>query len=201
MKDNAREFIIKNLRQALFSTNKAAPKQPAVPADSYFRLEHSDDMVLNFVKQYMINGGVLNYATNNSEVADVLNPWIGQNNIKTVECGTSELSQYLQNLGLETNRFAIIESPDCRFGVVLCESLIAWDGSVVVTSDCFEGKAKIIMPENIVLVAFSSLVVRDFKTYITQKGKDQPMPQQIEVLYPEKMDHKKIQILLIEDQN
>ncbi len=200
MKDNAREFIVKSLRQALLNTGKV-PQPPANPSGSHFRLEHSDDMVLNFVKKFMLCGGNLNYGTTNSEVADILNHWVHQNNIGTVECGTSELVNYIRNLNLEAENYATIAESKCRFGVLLCETLVAWDGSVVMSSDCFEDKEKIIIPENTVMVAFSSQVVPDFRTYITRKSKDGNMPRQLQILYPENIDHKKTQMLLIEDQN
>lgn len=200
MKDNAREFIIKNLRQALSDAGRVAAKPPAPVSVSHFRLAYNEDMVLNFVNKYMLCGGNLNYAQSNADVANVLNPWIRQNNIQTIDCGTPELVQYLQNLDLETRKFATI-GDESRFGVILCENLVAWDGSIVITSNCFQSKEKIVMPENTVLIAFSSLVVPDLKSILSQKAKDGAMPQQTEILFPENLDHKKTQILLIEDQN
>lgn len=201
MKDNAREFIIKNLRQALVTSNKeVVPPPPMTAHTPHFRLKHDDDIVFNFVKQYMLCGGTLDYGTNNAEVAEILNKWIIANKIDTVECGTSSLVQYIRNLGLQAKNITTFKG-NSRYGIVLCETLVAWDGSIVITSDCFEGNEKILMPENIVLVAFSSQVVRDFKTYTSQKGKESPLPKQMQILYPENLDHKKTQMLLIEDQN
>lgn len=202
MKDNAREFIIKNLRQALAlnDANKVAPKPPSTASASHFRMVYNDDMVLNFVNKYMLCGGNLNYAVSNTDVANILNAWIRENNISTIACGTSELTQFLQNLDLETRRFAAI-GDNSKYGILLCESLVAWDGSIVITSNCFEDKEKIVMPENIVLVAFSSQVVPDLKTCLAQKAKDGQLPLQSQILYPENLDHKRIQMLLVEDQN
>ena len=200
MKDNAREFIIKNLRQALSDIGQVQPKAPAPATDSHFRLAYNDDMVLNFVNRYMVCGGNLNYAAENADVANLLNPWIMQKGLKTVDCSTSELSQYLKNLNLSADNFGLVgESSRC--GVLLCDALVAWNGSVVVTSSCFENKEKIVMPENTVMIAFSSQVTHDLKTFLAQKGREGTMPQQIQVLYPENIDHTKNQILLIEDQN
>ena len=100
---------------------------------------------------------------------------------------------------METRTFATIGDTS-KYGVLLCESLVAWDGSIVITSNCFENKEKIVMPENIVLVAFSSLVVPDLKTCL-EKAKDGQLPMQSQILYPENLDHKRIQMLLVEDQN
>ncbi|MBR0073069.1 MAG: hypothetical protein IJP95_04460 [Bacteroidales bacterium] len=200
MKDNAREFILKNLRQALSGTTIVATKPPMPPAESHFRLEHNPDMVLNFAQKYMMSGGVLNYAASNGDVADVLNAWIRANNIKDIDCGTLELSQFLQNLDLETRNFSAI-GDQSHYGVLLCECLVAWNGSVVITSNCFQNKEKIVIPENTVLVAFSSQVARDLKSYTSPKGKEDSLPKQTLMLYPENLDHSKTQLLLIEDQN
>lgn len=200
MKDNAREFIIKNLRQALSDAGRVAVKPPASVSASHFRLAYNDDMVLNFVNKYMLCGGNLNYAQSNADVANILNAWISENNISTIDCGTSELAQFLQNLDLKSRQFATI-GDESRYGVILCENLVAWDGSIVITSNCFQNKEKIVMPENTVLIAFSSLVVPDLKTILTQKSKEGAMPLQTQILFPENLDHKKTQILLVEDQN
>ena len=200
MKDNAREFIIKSLRQALLTPGKV-PSSPTNPIGSHFKLELNSDMVLNFVHKYMLCGGNLNYGTTNTEVADIINNWVHKNDIATIECGTYELLQYIQNLNLESKQFATISGDECRFGVLLCDTLVAWDGSIVISSDCFEDKEKIIIPEYTVMVAFSSQVVPDLKTYLTRKSKDEDMPKQLQVIYPENIDHSKVQMLLIEDQN
>ncbi|MBR4803381.1 MAG: hypothetical protein IK032_01935, partial [Bacteroidales bacterium] len=126
MKDNAREFIIKNLRQALAlnDANTVATKPPSTPSVSHFRLAYNEDMVLNFVNIYMLSGGNLNYAVSNTDVANILNAWIRENKIITIDCGTTELVNYLKNLDLETRNFATIGDTS-KFGILLCESLVA----------------------------------------------------------------------------
>ena len=201
MKDNAREFIINNLRNALLDANPVSTPT-AGQNGSYFKMEHSDDPVLNFVKLYMLDGGIVNYCTSNSEIENLLNQWISSFHITEIQCGTTDLLQYLQNLNLKVDALSTIKSSTtCKFGVLLCDALVAWNGEIVISSDCFDEKNSVSIPENCVIVAFSSQIISDLKSYLSQKKNSDNLPQQIQLLNPKQLDHKKIQILLIEDQN
>lgn len=201
MKDNAKEFIIKNLRQSLIDKNQLATLGYNTDA-SHYKLLHSEDMMINFVKAFMLMGGNVDYCVTNEDFGKILNQWISKNGVHDIKCSSKGLCTYIQNLDLTTDSFSLISGTDvCRYGLVTCDSLIAWNGSILVSNESFEDSV-INMPENCVLIAFSSQVVHDWKAYMKQNEENgKKLPDQILTLKPNTLTDTKIQLILIEDQN
>ena len=200
MNDNAKEFIIKNLRQSLIDKNQLT-NVGCGPNASYFKLQHSDDLVINFTKSFMLMGGNLAYCVSIEDFAQTLDKWILTNKLEDVHCCSQELSTYVQSLGLSANKFSVIGADLCNYGLVTCDALIAWNGSILISGENFENKV-INMPENSVLIAFSSQVVHDWKAYQKQlEDNGKSVPDEIFCLKPNALIDRKIQLILIEDQN
>ena len=101
-----------------------------------------------------------------------------------------------------TDSLSLIGSTEaCKYGLVTCDSLIAWNGSILISNENFERKT-VNMPENSILIAFTSQVLLDWKSYLKQTEENgRKVPDQIVSLKPNTLTNTKIQLLLIEDQN
>lgn len=201
MNDSAKEFIIKNLRQSLIDKNQLPAPSRSANA-SHYRLLHSEDMMINFVKAFMLMGGKVEYCVTNEDLARNLKQWISENNVQDIKCSSNVLCTYIQSLNLGTDSLSLIGSTEaCKYGLVTCDSLIAWNGSILISNENFERKT-VNMPENSILIAFTSQVLLDWKSYLKQTEENgRKVPDQIVSLKPNTLTNTKIQLLLIEDQN
>ncbi len=198
MKENEnKEHIIKNIRKALL--NRKTMEETLHDGNiSISKFSREDDLPIVFVENFIKAGGKLLYCTSEEEIKVQLNSVISLYSKQEVCCCSQNLTHFFNNLGLSNIHHPASLNTPCEIGIMPCESLLAWNGSVVISN----GQGIMQLPKILILFAFSTQVVADWKeaSIRLKEQYNYDIPNQVVLLQPKNQHFKKIYLLLAEDQ-
>ena len=121
-------------------------------------LSISKDVALDekFAKFFSEAGGHFLYCETKSEALSYLNKIIDSEGISRFICFEDDLQKMLNNIGAN---FINYPSATADFNFVACESLIAYNGSIMLSSDKTAGRKISELPENYIVFANYSQIV------------------------------------------
>ena len=151
-----REHIIKNVRKALL--NKNTVKTIVHDRIHSNTASVSDDPSIVFVENFIKSKGNILYSTTEKEIRMQLERILNKYPNSGVSCSSETLTLFFNSLGVDKIQPYSLSS-DCEIGIMPCESIIANNASVLVST----GQGKLIFPKILVLFAFTSQAVYSWK--------------------------------------
>lgn len=196
IKENEKkEFIIKNVRKALLNKNTVK----TIVHDgmrSSGATSVADDPSVVFVENFIKQKGNILYSTTEEEIRMQLERILDKYPNSRVSCSSDALTLYFNSLGVDKIQF-YSSVPDCEIGIIPCESIIANNASVLISS----GQGDLIFPKVLVLFAFTSQAVNSWRDAVTRL-KNQYMdklPDRIIELNARNPKFESVYLLLTED--
>ncbi len=156
----SREKILKRIRNALIE--KTDPPFPIIDQESNVHPEITDTLDVTFAQELVRVAGKFVYTESEDEFLGVLKSFILEKDWPLLYCLDPILQNKLKQAGVpfESDPEKIL---DARIGITRCESLIARQGSVMVSSTLNPGRKIIVFPEIHLVVGYTSQLVRELK--------------------------------------
>lgn len=143
------------------SALSADEEEQLLTADSEQKNEHFDNsqpLDVNFAKQFTQRGGSFIYCADQQAVNAYIAQLMEENQWENCYCDNSELKKVLDTLQLKYQDNKLKEA---NVIVSNCEYLIAFNGSVMISSKQSNNKKIDILPENHIIVAYTSQIVKN----------------------------------------
>lgn len=203
MKDNKyKEKVFKDIREALIDKSDAdtSANHAAVTSDN----TGGEDLSVLFAERFTQAGGTLYYCGDESEIRTRIAEIQQHHGNVTIGCASDNLTGFINHLNIG-NCCTCEPSKIYPLGAILCEALIAWQGSVVISSNLGLGTTTPALFENTIVLAFTSQVVSDWEAANERLKQLYPnYPAQIMVTHPASLAYRKKQqrlfLILIEDE-
>ncbi len=206
MKDNRlKEQVLKDIREAMIDKNVIADCDvPSTPGSTFLHAG-DDDLSVVFAKKFTSAGGKLHYCYNEADIRKRIIEIQQQYNNVAIGCASENLTTFLGHLNVE-NCCTCDLSHRYPLGAILCEALIAWQGSIVISSNLGLGITVPALPEATIVLAFTSQVVTDWEIANQRIKQLYPeYPEQVIITNPASYAYRKgmqkIYLILIEDEN
>lgn len=162
IKENEKkEFIIKNVRTALL--NKNTVKTIVHEGMRSGVTSVADDPSVVFVENFIKQKGNILYSTTEDEIKLQLERILNKYPNYRVSCSSDGLTLFFNSLGLDRIQ-SFSSAPDCEVGIIPCESIIANNASVLISS----GQGELIFPKVLVLFAFTSQAVNSWRDAVAR---------------------------------
>lgn len=164
-----------------------------------------DDMV--FVKKFNASGGNFIYCENKKEFLFSINSILLENNIAKLICFDASIKKKLDEANIQYKIELGESSLKSTFLIMPCEYLIAFDGSIMVSSDQTKKYKTNELPYNIIICASPNQVVSNISSALRgiKSTKDNHLPSNITCIKGNKLDQienipnaKNIYLLMIE---
>jgi len=205
MKDNRlKEQVLKNIRMALIDKNAISDCDIHAKVGHTFINPGDDDLSVVFAKNFITAGGTLFYCFNESDIRNRIEEIQHRHNDIVIGCASENLYNYLGHLNID-NRCVCEPTKRYPLGTILCEALLAWQGSIVISSNLGLGRTLPALPETTIVIAFTSQVVSDWESAHERLRLIYPtFPDQLVVTNPGGYSYKKemhkLYLILIEDE-
>lgn len=176
----AKEQILKHIRKALLEKHD----NPYVNLEeSSLYPEFKEPLEIEFAKQFTAVSGQFVFCEDELDFAENLVALAEQKSLKKIFVWEEELQSLLRNFGFPfySNDHAF---DDADAGITLCESLIARNGSILISNKGAAGRRLSIFPHLHIVLAYTSQLVPDIKDGI-QKLKekyDEDLPSMVSVV-------------------
>ena len=193
----SKEKILDKLAQGMHDAELSADTAAAAPPQPP-EATTDDDLPVAFAEKFAEAGGMIYYCASLEELGQLLPRIMKQQGADTLHCSTAQLATFLNNL--PQNEITIKTGSSDSLCAMPCQALLAADGSTVITEYQGLGTAISSVPNNIILIAFTSQVTTDWTTaaqVITEQYGS--TPNYIYAIKPQ--PHNKLYMLMIEDQN
>jgi len=181
---SSRETVIQRLRKALIHPSdpplRVRPEQAA--EDPFEPME--EDLALAFAKRLLQLKGQFVYAETQAELATYLTKALEGVDNRHLFCLEPEIQDLLRKSGL-SYRVDTERMEEAGVGVTGCEALIAWSGSVMVSSAQAYGRTLTVYPPIHWVVARSSQLVprlKDAFGLLRQRYSDQNYPSMVSTI-------------------
>ena len=205
MKDNRlKEQVLKDIREALINREDIADCEISNAVGGTFINAGDDDLSVLFAEKFTKAGGTLYYCYNEKDIGERIKEIQSRHDNITIGCASENLTSFLGHLNVD-NRCTC--EPTKRYPLIatLCEALIAWQGSIVITSNLGLGNTIPALSETTVVLAFTSQVVTDWEAANERLKQLYPeYPEQMIVANPAGYAYskgmQKIYLILIEDE-
>lgn len=205
MKDNRqKEQILKQIREALIDHNEVVDCETASAVGRSFINAEDDDLSVVFAQSFTHAGGTLFYCYNEGDIRKRIMEIQERHGNAILGCASENLYSFLGHLNIDNRELC---APDKLFplGAVLCEALLAWNGSIVISSNLGLGSTLPALPETTVVLAFTSQVVTDWEMANERIRQLYPdYPETIIVTNPTSPAYRKgtqkVYLILIEDE-
>lgn len=204
MKDNrTREQIMTVIREALVDNGTTSSGDLNVNFN--FNVNENEDLSVIFAQTFCKNGGSMFYCYNEKDIGKHLVEIQQQHGDVTIGCASENLASFMGHLGIE-NRCLCDISKRYTLGASLCESLIAWRGGIVISSNQGLGTTIPSLPDTTIVLAFTSQVVIDWEmAFERMKNFYNNTPDNIIMINPASYVYRKglqkLYLILIEDEN
>lgn len=204
MKDNRlKEQVFRGIREALIERNDINVIDTHVAGSSFID-EKTDDLSVLFAQNFTRAGGTIHYCYNENDIRDKILEIQNRHGNATIGCASENLDGFLGHLKVENRENCNLEHL-YTLGATLCEALIAWQGSIVISSNLGLGTTIPSLPETTIVIAFTSQVVTDWEAANERLKQLYPnYPDQIMVTHPASYAYRKgqqkIYLILIEDE-
>ena len=218
MKDNRlKEQVVRTIREALIERNDTQDRASAFymhsrqdgdnnnsHAESPFINGDEKDLSVVFAKSFPKNYGGLFYCYSEDDLRNKVLEIQQLHNGATIGCASENLTGFLKHLNVENCETCDLGHTH-QLGATLCEALIAWQGSIVISSNLGLGTTIPSLPETTIVIAFTSQVVADWEEANERIKQLYPnYPDQIMVTHPASYAYRKGQqklyLILIEDE-
>lgn len=200
--------IIQDIRNALLKKNEIPVPSASESGSNLFGYTQTE---LNGVKQVQVllnsmsrkKGTILPCISEEEIAANIIKIQQATGNVAIGVCNNT-LTQFLESLAVE-NIFTATPEKEYEVGIFLCESLVAWDSSILITDRQGFGNPFSHFPKHTVIIAFTSQVVPNLEAATLRMKEQYPnaqFPSQVAILNPETLlqEGKKLTVILIEDQ-
>lgn len=161
----SREKILKNIRNAMI--DKSENPYPNLDMDSPVFPDCEDSADVVFAENFTANGGAFVYCENIGAFVENFKLLMVQNHWAPLIV----LDDLIQSWFRQTGIVFLGKSDEVSLGktsVTQCEAIIARTGSIMVSSRQKSGRSLNILPENHVVVAFTSQLFPDIKTALKE---------------------------------
>ena len=155
MSTASKEKILSRIREGLNKSDYIS--NPPESGDIFVPLD--DDNIVVFAENFNKTAGQLIYCTKEEDFYDKLFELKKQKNLDHLYCWGDELSQKIDDAGIEIIRSREDFIKNCDAGITLCESLVARTGSILVSSQLGGGRELSIYPPIHIVVGYTSQVV------------------------------------------
>lgn len=205
MKDNKlKERVFKDIREALINRNDIADCGFSATVGSTFINPTDDDLSVVFANSFSRAGGTLYYCFNEGDIQKRIEEIQHRHGDITIGCASENLTGFLGHLNV-TNCCTCDPTVRYPLGATLCEALIAWQGSIVISSNLGLGSTIPALSETTIVLAFTSQVVSDWEAANERLKLLYPhYPDQIMVTHPSSYAFRKglqkLYLILIEDE-
>lgn len=116
----------------------------------FVTFQEKDPIDVTFTKNFIAGGGMFLYCENEQETLENLKSILDNESITEVVCFEEELVKYLNRLGAKYhNDFR----KDLDYAFISCEYLVAFDGSIMLSSEQTKGRKQEDLPNNIIIWA------------------------------------------------
>ena len=194
--------------KSILSSKENQTKSNESQSSLHFSFDENepDDMV--FVKKFNASGGNFIYCENQKEFLFSINSILLENNISELICFDDSIQKKLDKANIQYKIEFGESSLKSDFLLMPCEYLIAFDGSIMVSSDQTKKYKINELPYNIIIYANASQVVTNISSALRgiKSTKDNQLPSNITCLKGNKLDHienvpnaKNIYLLMIEE--
>lgn len=205
MKDNQnKEQVLKNVREALMEKNNISSCDIPTPDGHTFTAAVGNDLSVTFAKNFTAAGGTMFYCYNETDIAVRIKEIQKSENGEILSCASENLHSFLGHLGVDNINTCNIDEKQ-HVGAILCESLLAWNGSIVISSNQGIGITVPSLFDTTIILAFTSQVVADW-TMAHERIRNlyEQLPDNIVVTNPSAQAYRKgqqkIYLILIEDE-
>ncbi|MBQ1409219.1 MAG: LUD domain-containing protein [Bacteroidales bacterium] len=204
MKDNRlKEQMLRTIREALIERNEIADCDSHTVGSSFIDTT-PDDLIVYFAQSFTRAGGTIHYCYNEADIRKQILEIQREHGDVTIGCASENLNGFLGHLQVE-NREICQMSESHQLGATLCEALIAWQGSIVISSNLGLGTTIPALSETTIVLAFTSQVVADWEVANERIKELYPQyPDQIMIVNPAsyafRKGQQKIYLILIEDE-
>lgn len=203
MKDNRiRENLLQDIREALI---ERTPK-PSYTRKVYSQQspeDHEKDLSVAFTKKFVNNGGLMSYCLSQNEIFDSITSLQKKNGNETLGCSCAALTDFLNHIGINNNALCERSIP-YSVGITLCETLIADQGNIVISSNQGLGTNMATLPPVTIILAFTSQIVENWEKAIERiKSQYTVLPDNMIVSNPGSYSFRngiqKMHLVLIDD--
>lgn len=199
----SKEKILKTLRNALLS--KTSEASCVFPTSSFYKPIDSD-VSIAFADAILNSGSLCCYCSDENELREQLLQIVSSMTNDGIACYNEVFFNFIQSLKIPDS-FLASSNKSYPLGIMLCENLIAQDGSITFTERQGYLGNLTMFPDVFVVLGFTSQVVDTYKASVDQiriRYFDNP-PKNIVTLNVDKLqgenrDISKLIILLVEDQ-
>ncbi|MBQ9586602.1 MAG: hypothetical protein IJR26_01890 [Bacteroidales bacterium] len=205
MKDNQhKEKVFKDIREALINKNEIGDCDVHAAVGATFIDPAADDLSVVFAQNFSRAGGTLYYCYNEGDIQKRIEEIQRRHGDITIGCASENLTGFLGHLNVAD--CCTCDPTVCYpLGATLCEALIAWQGSIVISSNLGLGRTIPALSETTIVLAFTSQVVSDWEMANERIRLLYPQyPEQIVVSHPAsyafRKGMQKIYLILIEDE-
>ena len=205
MKDNRlKEQVMKDVREALMERNIIGEGDNHIPDGKTFLAADGNDLSVTFAKNFTAAGGIMYYCYNEQDIMARIKEIQKSNNDEPIACASDNLNTFLGHLDIK-NKCSCNINERHPFGAILCEALLAWNGSVVLSSNQGIGTSIASLFSTTIVLAFTSQVVPDWEiAHERIKNLYDRFPDNIVITNPSAQSYRKgqqkIYLILIEDE-
>ena len=206
MKDNlVKEKVMKDIRDAVRNKNVTADCEVSAADGNTFIDPEGEDLSVLFAQNFTQRGGTMYYCHNEQDIAARLREIQQRHGDVTIGCASENLTGFLGHLDID-NCCTCDLSMHYPLGATLCEALLAWQGSIVISSNQGLGTTVPALSEATVVLAFTSQAVPDWEVANERIRLLYPtFPEQLLVTnpgsYAYRKGQQKIYLILIEDED
>ncbi|MCR4815555.1 MAG: lactate utilization protein [Bacteroidales bacterium] len=206
MKDNRlKEQVMKDIREALIDKNEITDRDAPSTNSGTFIMDDNDDLSVLFAKKFTQAGGTLHYCYTEADIKKRILEIQSRYSNVAIGCASENLTTFLQHLNID-NCCSCNPSQRYPLGATLCEALLAWQGSIVISSNLGLGTTIPALPDATIVLAFTSQVVPDWEEANQRIKQLYPSyPEQIIITNPASYAYRKgtqkLYLILIEDEN
>ncbi|MFV0238399.1 MAG: hypothetical protein ACK5HU_07715 [Flavobacteriales bacterium] len=119
-------------------------------------LVDKEDREMRFVRLYNETGGKFLYSGNESELLSYLKEIANENNFNSFWCSDSKLQKYLNSLGIQ---YTTIPNCQNQINLIDCEYLIAFNGSVMISSHQTDNRKLHEISNTFIVIAYPDQIV------------------------------------------
>jgi len=193
----------KKIKQILGATPDSSEKEDEEL--EFVTFTKKDPIDVQFTKNFISGGGMFFYSENEQTVLQHLNDIVINENAEEVICFDKELKSLLSRLNVKhSNHY----NKQADFAFIKCEYLVAFDGSIMLSSHKTNGRKHEEMPGNIIVYATPAQFVANISEALTRLkyAKKDDIPTNISSIRGKNMhdlqvssNHKNIYLILAEE--
>lgn len=203
MKDNRlKEQVMKDIREALMDKNIIADSETHITEDNPY---NNEDLSVLFAQNFTRRGGVMYYCYNEGDIKIRIEDIQRKHGNVIIGNAAENLTGFLGHLGID-NCATCEANTRYPLGATLCETLIAEQGSILISSNQGLGLTMPTLTDALIVLAFTSQVVANWEA-ATERLRNfyTEFPEQIMVTNPGSLAQRKngfkIYLILIEDED